>query len=106
MLSKELPADWRQCKVATTNKLPPKNLRHKGNPMNRENFLAVVANIYGINIVTRNKIMSAINRGDLEAVQTLIDQDIRQEYSHFKPEVKTVIATMLNQVREREAKNR
>lgn len=71
--------------------------------MNTENLHAVIANIHGINIITRSKMKKAATKGNLEAIEALITEDTQREYAHIRPEVQTVITAMIAHIREREA---
>lgn len=71
--------------------------------MKTENLHAVIANIHGINIITRNKMKKAATQGDLEAIEALITEDTQREYAHIRPEVQVAITAMIAQIREHAA---
>lgn len=58
-----------------------------------DNLLAVITNIYGINIVTRNKMKNAISRDQMDNLKTLIN-----ESDHIDAEVRVILQTMLTRI--------
>lgn len=64
---------------------------------------SVIYKNYSINILTRHDIRQAINRGDMEALDTLINKDAEREYPRIKPEVRTTLSNMLAQINKERA---
>lgn len=66
-----------------------------------DNLLAVITNIYGINIVTRNKMKNAILRGQMDNLKVLIN-----ESDHIDTEVQVILQTMFARIDQAAAKKR
>lgn len=64
--------------------------------MNIENLIAVIANIHGIGLITRNKMIGAAKRGEMDTLEALINHNPNE--NAVKPEVQTVLAIMLTKV--------
>lgn len=71
--------------------------------MDLEDLKPIIHKNYGINITVRHNIRNAINRGDMEALDTLINKDAEREYPRIKPEVRTTLSNMLAQINEERA---
>ena len=66
-----------------------------------DNLLAVITNIYGINIVTRNKMRNAILRGQMDNLKVLIN-----ESDHIDAEVQVILQTMFARIDQAATKKR
>lgn len=66
-----------------------------------DNLLAVITNIYGINIVNRNKMKNAISRDEMDNLKTLIN-----ESDHIDAGVRVILQTMLTRIDQAETKKR
>lgn len=71
--------------------------------MKIENLIAVVVNIYGINMVTRYKIKGALERGERDLVHEILEDDPKRPVPHIRAEVHSILVNMLAEVEKFEA---